>query len=477
MPKLISIAPYFWSFLNTGGSQIISFLATMQIARLAVPSDFGLIAICSSIILICNLFSEIGLSSVVILDKEFSIEKSSTIFCILAILASIMFIVVVGMSDIIGEYIKEKRISYILPWMAFTILANGFSCVHNSVLIRELKFKKKAKISLVSVVVGSCLGLLTAHVYKPIFGLIVVYTLSPILITIGLMVFAPWGLRFYCKPKLIYSDLKFSCNIAFSNLLDQGCRVFLTLSLNERFGAHDLGLYSRAEAIKNLYSQTLDKVVQRVSFPVLIKKKHESSSNAILEHTKISLVLISLLIPAAYFFKSFPEQIIYILYGPNWNESASILKKLIYIGIFMPLVSLNLTLMKSVGLVHVMTFNKIIALLLIVVLFLVVDTLNVLNLLDSLIVYSIILYIISLISLLDLGARHLFHYLKWIISTSICSITIIFLHHFLLYIKILDPYLNIALNGVSLLILMIITYYGLIWLSVCYKNGLNLLLF
>lgn len=471
MTKLTSIAPYFWSFLNTGGSQIIGFLATMQIARLAVPSDFGLIAICSSIILICNLFSDVGLSSVVILDKDFSIEKSSTIFCILAILSSIMFCVVVGMSDFIGAYIKEKRIGDVLPWMAFTILANGLGCVHNSVIIRQLKFKKKAKISLISVVVGSFLGLLTAHLYKPIFGLVVVYTLSPVLITIGLMVFAPWGLRFYCKPKLIYSDLKFSCNIAFSNLLDQGCRVLLTLSLNERFGVNDLGLYSRAEAIKNLYSQTLDKVVQRVSFPVLIKKSHESSNNAILEHTKISLVLISLLIPVAYFFKSFPEPIIYILYGPNWNESVPILKKLIYIGIFMPLVSLNLTLMKSVGLVHVMSFNKIIALLLIVVLFLVVDNLNLINILDNLIVYSIILYIISLFSLLDLGARHLFYYLKWIISTSICSITIICLHHLLLYITIVDPYLNIAINGASLLILMTVTYYGLFWLSGCRKNG------
>ena len=47
----VSLSNYLWSFANSGGTQIIGFLCAALIARIASPADFGLIAICGSIIL------------------------------------------------------------------------------------------------------------------------------------------------------------------------------------------------------------------------------------------------------------------------------------------------------------------------------------------------------------------------------------------------------------------------------------------
>lgn len=317
MIKKFNLSNYFWSFANTGGTQIIGFLSAILIARIATPADFGLIAICSSIVLISNILSEAGLASTIVVNKEFSIKKASTILVTVAGISILLFCVIVGFSGELANFFQQSRVAEILPFMALTILANGFRCVHSAVLVRRLEFKKLTLISIISVSTGSSIGVATAYLHEPLIGLALVFILTPIISTVILWIYAPWGFYFYFKPRLLYSDISFSLNVSLSSFLDQSSKAMLVFLLNGRFGIVDLGFYSRADAIKNLISQTIDKVVQRVSFPVISKKNDDSTRDAYNEHIKISIALVSIIMPLTYLFFRYPESVIHILYGPN----------------------------------------------------------------------------------------------------------------------------------------------------------------
>ena len=230
----------------------------------------------------------------------------------------------------------EERVSEIIPWMAITILANGYGSVNNAVLVRNLEFKLKMKISLVSVIFGSFFGVLFCYLVSSLVGLVVLFTAPPVLLTVGLWVFAPYGFEKHFKPKLIYSDLPYIFKVAVSSFLEQGSKAFLTFLLNAKFGVSDLGLYSRADAIKNLSSQTLDKVVQRVSFPTLARENYKGQASLVLEHINISVTFLFLLTPIAYIVSSFSDVLIILFYGRSWGDSGLILEQLIYMGLFMP---------------------------------------------------------------------------------------------------------------------------------------------
>ena len=192
---------YFWSFANTGGTQIIGFLSTILIARIASPADFGLIAICASIVLISNILSEAGLASSIIVNKEFSITKASTILVIVAGASILLFCIIVGLASELAKFFQQSRVAEILPFMALTILANGFRCVHSAVLIRRLEFKKLTLISILSVTIGSSIGVAVAYLHEPLIGLVLVFILTPIINTVALWTYAPWGFYFYCNCK------------------------------------------------------------------------------------------------------------------------------------------------------------------------------------------------------------------------------------------------------------------------------------
>ena len=93
-------------------------------------------------------------------------------------------------ADSLAVLVDEERVSEIIPWMAITILANGYGSVNNAVLVRNLKFKLKMKISLVSVIFGSFLEFYFA-IWSALVGLVVLFTAPPALLTVGLRLLHP----------------------------------------------------------------------------------------------------------------------------------------------------------------------------------------------------------------------------------------------------------------------------------------------
>ena len=130
--------------MNTGGSQSVSFIASMVIARIAVPSDFGLIAIGGSIILLCNVLAESGFASTIVYDDEFSEEKASTILWLSVTLGFLLFLLVWYFSDVISYFFDKPQLKVILPVMAFSIIGTSFGVTHAALITRNLQFDKNS---------------------------------------------------------------------------------------------------------------------------------------------------------------------------------------------------------------------------------------------------------------------------------------------------------------------------------------------
>lgn len=461
MTRISYFSSYFWSFVNSGGSQVIGFLSTMLIARIATAEQFGLIAICSSVVLISNILSEGGLSSTVIINKEFSIEKASTVLIIVAAASISTFFIILFFKNSFASLFEQDKVAQILPIMALTIVANGLRSVHAAVLIRNLQFKKLSAINLTSVCIASGIGVAVAFVYDTLVGLVLVYVLTPVLATVALWTFAPWGFYFFCKPSLLYADLSFTINVTLSSFLDQASKAVLVLLLNNRLGVTELGFYSRADAIKNLATQTLDKVIQRASFPLLSRENHESLGNAINGHIRISVVLTSGLIPLMYIFSNYSESIIYLIYGPNWSASVPILENIVYLAFFMALTSQNVTLFKALDYAKIMTYNRCLGLVLLPAVFIFVDSKNILEIVVGLTIYAIILYCVSVFGLVFLGGDHIIRYCKYISFASVVSSVIILSHYFLIEISLDNMLFGLSVNCFSLVVTMLVVYSAL----------------
>lgn len=457
---MYKLYPYLWSLLNTGGSQAIGFLASLIIARTASPEDFGVLALCASIVLVFNIFAEGGLATVLVVDKKFCSEKASTAIFIITAIALVILFVTSLTANSLAEALGVARVSDVMPIMALATVASSLGCVHSAYVTRTLQFKKKSVISLVSSSIGSSLGVFIAYIFDPLIGLVIMYVTIPCLITAGLWVSVTWGFHMTFKPRLVFSNFRFSLNIVASHLLDQASKSILVLFVNKNFGINDLGLYNRGEAIRNITTQTADKVVQRVSFPVLSEtSRNEGQSSSFLASSKISAVLLLILVPSVYFLTNNALEIVSVLFGTRWMAVSPILQIIAIMGLFIPLTSLNFSFMKASGDAYLVTKNKIFALVCYLPLFFFVSDKEIDILLYAVVLHSGCMFIMSVISLSRIDGVKLCIYVQHLVWAYIVASVPVLLHKYFIAFELESVHGNLAINLLSLSLVISLVYF------------------
>ena len=438
---------------------MIGFFASLLIARIATPNDFGVFAIAAAIVLVANIFAEAGLSSTIIYDKDFCENKASTILWISVLLSIIILLFLTLSSGKIASYFNEPRLQIIMPFMAINCVSTSVGITHAALIARKLQFKKKAMMALGSNVIAVMLGLFIAFSGWPLAGLTTMFVLTPILLTISMWIGAPWPVKFLCKPKLLYNDIAYSGNIALSLLLEQLFKSGFTFFIGFRFDVATVGYLSRAEAIKNLASQTLDKVVQRVAFPLLSKARLSDAQNMMTSHLMISNGILCGLVPLLWFTHRFADDIVLILLGPNWAITADLLKILIFSGVVIPLTSLNLSLLKSNGRAVAVMFNKAIAAIALVIFAFYGPAVAIEELLLLLISVFVFQLFASLIALSELPNFHILKYVKSLIITGFSLIFGIYCYEMLASFHFDFTLLNLFMHGTCLCLTSVIVFF------------------
>jgi teichuronic acid exporter len=450
---------FFWSFINTGGSQIVAFAASMAIARIAGPEEFGVFAIAGATVMVANIFAEAGFSSTIVYDDVFCEEKASTILWMSAFASIFIFLILLALAQPLATFFEAPRLQNILPFMAVTCIATSLGNAHAALIARNLQFKKKAMLALSSNIIAVGVGLFVAFSGYPLAGLTAIFVLTPLLLTAFMWALAPWSVRFVCKPSLLFGDIAFATNIAISSFLDQFGKSSVTFFLGQRFDIATVGYFSRAEAIKNIASQTIDKVVQRVAFPVLSRARISDLEDSIASHLLISQALMFILLPLCWFVHKFAGDIIWLLFGPGWEQSAPILEISIIGGFCLPLASLNLTLLKSNGRTIFMLLNKGMALLFIFAIFLFGEHLGILSILKMLVTVFALQLIVSIASLAWLPDFRFAEYLRSTITTLLAISVAIAFYEVWAKFDFRFIFANLLFHGMAIFVSVSLAYF------------------
>ena len=451
LTSLFRVKQFVWSFINTGGSQLIGFLGSLVIARVALPSEFGLIAICSSIILICNIVIEAGLASTIVLDKEFSRNKASTILWYTVIVSLMIYILLLTLAGEISKIFGDERLVELIPVMGLSIVGASLGVSHAALAARNFRLKEKAYISLISSMLSTFVGVYIALNLSPLYGLVAITTLTPILLTLGLWIFMPWKVALVLRPKLLASSIKFSIYIALSNLVDQAGKSLITLFLGQRFGLTNLGNYSRAEAVQKIVGQTLDKTIQRVAFPLFSFRGRRKQDEMNLENQIITAGTMLLLFPCVYFIHKFAASIIFVLFGPNWEQIVPILKIVILWPLFILPTSLNYTFLKSLGITEFIFYGRLIFLLSVSFLFLYIDDLDFRFILWGILFIYFLQFIFSSIVLATRNKKHRGKHSLVLFTTIISSVISIGIYEGIFSFTLRSPYLNLPTHLLCIL--------------------------
>lgn len=323
--KKKSIETVRWTFLYQLANYSVTFVLSIILSRLISPEEFGLTAMLSIFIAIANILINSGLSSSLIRFKESSPADYSTVFYFNIGVSISIYLILFFTAPLIAAFYNQPDLILLTRTITLVFVLSSFGLIQNTILVKELNFKKQTLINFsglfVSVVVGIIMALQGFGVYA-----IVGQTLSQsACVTILLWLTSKWRPTGFINPESLKKLWKFGSYVLFTGIFNAIANNLDNLIIGRIFAPATLGLFVRAKSTRAIPENIFSSVLSTTTFSIL-SKLNDNFEELRKKHLYFFRVSVFFFIPFMLGFNLVSDDLILILYGEKWKEAIPLLK-------------------------------------------------------------------------------------------------------------------------------------------------------
>jgi len=329
----------FWRSGTQILSQLISWGATLAVIRILDPSDYGLFAMTSVVLIFLNFLNGYGIVSALIRSESVEPIRIRQAFGMLILLngalAAIQFFAVAPLA---AAYYSEPLVADLLRWQSLIYLSTPFVILPEAMLTRNLDFKKPAIINLTGAIVGATTSLTLAlsnfGVWTLVFAPITIFWAR----AISLMI----ATRFWVRPSFNFQGAGHVFAFGMTMLVSQGFYIIQTQSdifiAARHVDAHTLGVYAEALFIAALFATKFVPPLNEVAFPAYARMQHDQSA---MSYSFLKAVRLIMLVACPLYFGMAISAgpFVETLMGEKWIEAVPIVQTL---ALAMPVMTLQI---------------------------------------------------------------------------------------------------------------------------------------
>jgi teichuronic acid exporter len=202
--KSKAISGSIWSLIETFSVQIVQFVVGIILARLLEPKDYGLIALTGIFTSISSAITDGGFEKTLIQKKDLLPVQISTVFYINALMGAFMTALLILTAPFITDFFSAPGLTPVLYIISLGIFLNSLVQTQQTLLLKELHFKKISYIKIATSIIGGVTGLILAYKGFGVWALVYSSLVPQIF-----RVFFFWiGSSWYPQIKFSYSSVK-----------------------------------------------------------------------------------------------------------------------------------------------------------------------------------------------------------------------------------------------------------------------------
>jgi O-antigen/teichoic acid export membrane protein len=235
---------FLWAAASYAGGRILVFVATLVLARLLVPAEFGLVAFALAVIHYLEYLTDLGLGAALVYRSDAEDPKvSSTAFWIGVCGGLVLFAVSWVLAPLLGEIGPDERVVDLFRVLALYFLFTALGKAHEYRLRRRLEFRKLFWPQLLAGLTKGVVSIALAVAGAGAWSLIIGQLAGALCQSAALWTVHPWRPSFAISRSHLGPMLRFGLGIVAVGLLGQGASNFDYLSGGAKLGAVALGLY------------------------------------------------------------------------------------------------------------------------------------------------------------------------------------------------------------------------------------------
>lgn len=297
-----------------GVVEIVSFSI---MSRLLTQEDFGYYAAITAITTIFAAFSETGIGSAIVQQKDLTKRYTNNAFTISLLFGSFISLLLLVLSGPLSRSVADESMKVPLMLMSGTLLLHSLTSVNFGLMQRKLQFLRIGLINLISLIITTIVSVWLAYEGYGYYAIITKAILHSIL-TFILSLFlckTRFGLAFDGQTfKKIFSFSGWlMASVLFSKLAHQVDRLLMPRLLS----VSALGAYSRPKEFINKISDRLNGIFDTALFPVLSGiQDNPKALNSAFRRSMYVMNVFALLLTTAFVFNS--GLMIRVFFGEQW---------------------------------------------------------------------------------------------------------------------------------------------------------------
>ncbi len=313
---------------------IFGTVASIILARLLTPWDFGLIALSGIIIAVITTFvQDLGFNAALIQRQKNIEEAANIVFYTTIAINFFLFSVILLIAPFAADFFHEEKVTDIIRISALGLIIGAFSAGHSGLMIKKLEYGAVMKISIISSVLSSSLSVILAFLgfsyWSLVYGSLLVAPLTVILYWQA----SSWRPKISYNKKIAREMIGFGGLVTVINILWFFISEIDKLFIGKFLNTYSLGIYKMGYNWGLIGANNIAGVLFGVLFPTFStiqneKKKIWDAYLKAFKYTNLLTIPISLGTIAIA-----PEFVTFIL-GEKWIESIPIIQIFAVYGLF-----------------------------------------------------------------------------------------------------------------------------------------------
>lgn len=312
-----------WTSIQYAVDTIFRFSIRLVLAKLLLPEQFGLIAMCSIFLAVADAASELGMSAALIQKKE---NKDAEVLYPTAFSAGVMWgillflIMSVIVAPLASNFYSEPLLRYLIPALSISILFKPFTMIQTVVLTRDMNFKKIGRILNISSLFAGILSILAAFLGWGVWALVMNAVLAPLISLPLFYIGSSWKLQFGWDKRHFKEIFGFGAYSTITGVFSTVTYNVDNLMIGKLLGKSLLGSYTLSFSLTEQLRQIISSVLNKVMYPVFGQNQDNKVK---LRDYFINIVNINAIViyPLMGFLVIFSKEIIVQFFGEKWAEA------------------------------------------------------------------------------------------------------------------------------------------------------------
>jgi PST family polysaccharide transporter len=308
---------------SQGFKFFVGIAATIVLARLLAPQDYGLIGMVAIVTGFVSMFKDMGLSVATVQRAEINRAQTSTLFWVNVALSVGIMLLTVALAPLVAWFFKEPRLTLITIAYAAGFIFSGLVVQHEALLRRQMRFTALAVIEILSMLTGVLVAIVLARGGAGYWALVANQLVMGFVYAAGVWAVCGWRPGLPVRYSGVRSMLAFGGNFTGFNLVNYFGANLDNLLVGRIWGAQQLGFYAKAYQLLLLPIDQINTPITAVAMPAL-SRLTDSPERYRQAYLRILEKLAIITMPGAAFMVVTSDWLVRLILGPQWSETARI---------------------------------------------------------------------------------------------------------------------------------------------------------